>query len=536
MAQGSLGSILSFCPIMSRLESIPIFAEQAVGLEDFRAVYDVVQCVCFRPRKGEVEIKSNETKNVERKRKRRDSSLSSSLSLPLPDDHRAVLEVIRETYESASPRDQESWNVEDDGKGNRLCSRSPYEFLSSTIKSGRSSNSNSGSNENGGNKKGEDNHKSNANTDGYCSFVLQDDSNNAVSSFTKRMENLVAKRGGTTNPSTRKMLPYSLLLANTNSAFADYEENDVTHTEKGSRKKMIPPLFTMDPHYWIFVGRNKHCESGEWLSGRKEHTDSIEHDGTFHYQLLGKKLWNLRPTLELRERCDRDHDMTLLDNYEVLVEEGDVFVINTKLWWHQTEIPPGWSVSYARDLYLEGKEAGVISDGTTNRESDKHHWDEYGGGGYGDESDLETDVTYLPGQKSVGNVEISWASAFIQRGTTLVVDDVIDNNEDGDHCTDGDEYKHDTVSSLYHHLVPPTIGRTSLASKANCKLVLLSTEPGSDGHTLDSEQGDEETTKKDTSSKASARQKPRLRQIALEMIRDIREGEEFVMLFKKRNV
>jgi len=38
---------------------------------------------------------------------------------------------------------------------------------------------------------------------------------------------------------------------------------------------------------------------------------------------------------------------------------GDVLIVNTRLWWHQTVIesqpdPPGLSVSYARDFYLQG--------------------------------------------------------------------------------------------------------------------------------------------------------------------------------------
>ena len=45
----------------------------------------------------------------------------------------------------------------------------------------------------------------------------------------------------------------------------------------------------------------------------------------------------------------------------MVVEEGDVIFINTRLWWHQTVLGPqsgeGLSVSYARDFYLNGKEA-----------------------------------------------------------------------------------------------------------------------------------------------------------------------------------
>ena len=44
----------------------------------------------------------------------------------------------------------------------------------------------------------------------------------------------------------------------------------------------------------------------------------------------------------------------------VVVEPGDVLIINTRLWWHATLIPntahatDGLSFSYARDIYFNG--------------------------------------------------------------------------------------------------------------------------------------------------------------------------------------
>ena len=124
------------------------------------------------------------------------------------------------------------------------------------------------------------------------------------------MEDLVPKfYGGTTNPSKENMLPHSLLRTTT--------INSETKNEG-----VVPTWFTIAPHYWVFLGRNNdYNENPEWLSGRKEHTDSIEHDGTFHHQLVGGKLWKLRPTLELRQLCDEKHDTALLDSYEILVQE-----------------------------------------------------------------------------------------------------------------------------------------------------------------------------------------------------------------------
>jgi hypothetical protein len=41
----------------------------------------------------------------------------------------------------------------------------------------------------------------------------------------------------------------------------------------------------------------------------------------------------------------------------VNINAGDMFVINTRLYWHQTEIPASndASISFARDIYLDGK-------------------------------------------------------------------------------------------------------------------------------------------------------------------------------------
>lgn len=139
------------------------------------------------------------------------------------------------------------------------------------------------------------------------------------------------------------------------------------------------------------------------LLGRPEHTDSISHDGTWHYQLSGTKRWCIRPTKKLLTHFDQLHepyewdDTTTisstnfyyqrqnkkskstfgkdkkLDNgkesdsindcktgtgsIQVDCHQGDVFIINTRLWYHQTILPPqpDPSVSYARDFWLRPK-------------------------------------------------------------------------------------------------------------------------------------------------------------------------------------
>lgn len=110
------------------------------------------------------------------------------------------------------------------------------------------------------------------------------------------------------------------------------------------------------PSIWVFFGRN-HL-GAEDMQGRPEHTDSVSHDGTWHYQLSGTKRWCLRPTKKLvdhmKEKGVTDH-LTESDIIEVDCKAGDVLIVNTAHWWHQTKIPPqpDPSVSYARDFYLD---------------------------------------------------------------------------------------------------------------------------------------------------------------------------------------
>lgn len=102
---------------------------------------------------------------------------------------------------------------------------------------------------------------------------------------------------------------------------------------------------------WVFFGRNSRGQLP--LQGRLEHTDSVHHDGTWHFQLSGQKTWTLRPTKELLERSETV-SATVKDGELLKIEcnEGDILVVNTRLWFHRTEIPAqdGPSVSYARDF------------------------------------------------------------------------------------------------------------------------------------------------------------------------------------------
>lgn len=147
---------------------------------------------------------------------------------------------------------------------------------------------------------------------------------------------------------------------------------------------------------WMFCGMNqphgrKRRRRGcsEPLRGRVEHTDSVSHSGTWHYQVCGTKTWYIRPMTTSAEwteltddgmppmiekwrrwipsvrnaaysgasqRCKHFDDA--LHRVRIDVCEGDVLIVNTRLWWHETAVPDttsfsdGVCFSYARDFYF----------------------------------------------------------------------------------------------------------------------------------------------------------------------------------------
>jgi len=123
---------------------------------------------------------------------------------------------------------------------------------------------------------------------------------------------------------------------------------------------------------WVFLGRS----GKKYLKGRPEHTDSVSHDGTWHLQSKGSKVWTVRPveSAEWRnlplgqapvitpsassDRMNKEHLIDTSDSHprlSIKCEEGDLLIVNTRAWWHQTTLPPsgsrGVSLSYARDFY-----------------------------------------------------------------------------------------------------------------------------------------------------------------------------------------
>lgn len=323
---------------MSLLQAIPTFPSGSTTHVEFRTAYDSIQCICFK----------NKISQAKKKRKRPATRA----------DHQKHLQYMLDTFQTATPKDQASWCIESEDL--LKASTKPVDFLSPS-----------------------------ASKNGYCSFVLQDDSTQSVTNLGNHY-------------SEHSTLPLS--------------------APPDDASSIIFAVVVTSP-YWLFVGRNTTTKN---MVGRSEHTDGIQHDGTFHYQLAGSKIWNLRPTEELRSKCDLEYDMALLDSYSYTVEEGDVLLINTRLWWHRTEIPgiesdengssdneAGLSISFARDIYLDGREP---------KEGDDY----------------------------MTNVEGGMAAAFIPKGTILL--------------TEAD----------------PPVGRSANREKANCDLVQVDDYDNSD--------------------------------------------------------
>lgn len=315
----------------SLIKTIPELDCGSTTLKEFCDTYTSTCCVVFR----------DSITHTKKRRRRLDT--------------RHHLESLLNTFQSASPKDQESWCVETAETNSCI---KPTDFLSPSHKQHQ---------------------------DGYCSFILQDDTNQTISTFTDSVEESI----------------FPILILQDDDSAASSNSNSIQTSR---------PI-------WIFVGHNSSKKTP--LEGRSEHTDNIQHDGTVHYQVSGTKTWYIRPTQELR---DLNKNNILEDSYKVTLSEGDRIVINTRLWWHRTEIPPqdnddNVSISYAQDIYLDGRK--VPKEGTEEEEV-------------------------------MSNVEGAWAMGFIPKGTQLLTD-----------------------SSSVDEL---PMQRTNDIDKANCKLVVVSEE------------------------------------------------------------
>jgi hypothetical protein len=121
---------------------------------------------------------------------------------------------------------------------------------------------------------------------------------------------------------------------------------------------------------WVFFGQNMGAEA---MKGRDEHIDQVYHSGTWHVQLAGTKVWNLRPNLDGEWPSGSPPPIPSL---RVEVKAGEIIMINTRLWFHATELPctadarDQLSLSYARDFHIakEGEDVAFPEPDMCNEE------------------------------------------------------------------------------------------------------------------------------------------------------------------------
>lgn len=132
------------------------------------------------------------------------------------------------------------------------------------------------------------------------------------------------------------------------------------NNNRNRENELLFESFHFTDPVWLFIGR-----STKELSGRKEHNDSVSHDGTFHIQCSGSKHWLIRPADTEDWNEGNDGIPTIISDcnsnrLKIEVEAGDLLVINTRAWFHETIIPAtgkrGYSLSYARDFYYNNPE------------------------------------------------------------------------------------------------------------------------------------------------------------------------------------
>eukprot|EP01043_Picozoa_sp_COSAG02_P021031 COSAG02_NODE_1055_length_14928_cov_67.022726_10_plen_423_part_00 len=201
----------------------------------------------------------------------------------------------------------------------------------------------------------------------YCSSILQDDSD-ALASFSA-----------------------SVPFATPGSEILDAEHDDGVWLFIGANPAAANE--TQDtPALKKRRVANSKMQGGSAIQGRPEHTDDVDHSGTWHVQLQGSKTWYVRPQLESDEW---DGDPPTLAHktgaekgpnggwrLRIHVGAGEMLLINTRLWWHRTEIeeqpggPKGLSISYARDFYLDDEDDVYGDEGEDGENDDSEDSDD----------------------------------------------------------------------------------------------------------------------------------------------------------------
>ena len=223
------------------------------------------------------------------------------------------------------------------------------------------------------------------------------------------------------------------------------------------------PVFLKEQRHgeaaWVFIGQQT---KKTILNGRPEHVDRILHDGTYHVQCEGEKVWNVRPDWMYRgeqqpDEEDDSHSTTLpkdslwrtcsTDGIEMVVQKGDLLVINTRLWAHRTTLPKSktppyskkkktskgiddsedaatatMSISIARDFYFQTdpssqrqrKEKGKRK---RKRQPDKETQEE-------EEEEAEEILQGEDGEKiEMGNVDAFFSTRSFEKGDVVFTED-----------------------------------------------------------------------------------------------------------------
>ncbi|XP_043264834.1 uncharacterized protein LOC122404702 [Colletes gigas] len=86
------------------------------------------------------------------------------------------------------------------------------------------------------------------------------------------------------------------------------------------RPYFLPPTAESEKTDWIFMGSHGY--------GAPMHVDDVDHP-SWQAQIKGEKLWILEPPRECHYNCNR---------LEVVVHSGEIIVLDTNRWYHQTRI------------------------------------------------------------------------------------------------------------------------------------------------------------------------------------------------------
>jgi len=196
---------------------------------------------------------------------------------------------------------------------------------------------------------------------------------------------------------------------------------------------------------WVFVGQNDQVNT--FLHGRPEHIDSVNHDGTWHLQSSGTKVWYIRPA-DTKEwgnepvhvkapegqpakkrkgavtNTEEESFNDGLGRLKVVVEKGDILIINTRVWWHQTRIPftgaSDHSISYAIDFFCKAlrltgeKELDQAKSGKMAKPSAALvESDEHSGSESGSDSDSDEEV------QEYSNIDGIYSSRALKSGDVV---------------------------------------------------------------------------------------------------------------------